>query len=358
MCTAFGIHNRVRRVRVDAASTRSGKVFPMRQLQLNAHGEPLEVIELTASADPALGDGEVLVSMEAAPINPSDFMLARGTYRVRPAFPFPLGSEGVGRVIQTGSRVDLALQGKRVLILPNNEQGTWADRVVVPVRNVVPLSNETDPTQLSMIGINGVTAYLLLNRYVPLMPGDWIGQTAGNSAMGQYIIKLAKLAGVRTLSVVRREEAARQVRRFGGDHVVLQGDNLRDDIEEALGGKRLKLVLDAVGGSPVGELASWLRPGGSVVSYGVQDGQLPAVSPYELIFRSLSLHGFSVSNWMRNAPRAEIEEIYQNLGDLVAEGALTVAVDSAYPLENFREAFARSLKSDREGKVIFKPNAQ
>src|SRR3984893_13618389 len=60
---------------------------------------------------------EVLVSMEAAPINPSDFTLVRGIYGVRPALPFSLGSEGVGRVVKTGSKVDVALQGMRVLIL-------------------------------------------------------------------------------------------------------------------------------------------------------------------------------------------------------------------------------------------------
>jgi NADPH:quinone reductase-like Zn-dependent oxidoreductase len=46
------------------------------------------------------------------------------------------------------------LQGKRVLILPTYEQGTWADEVVVPVRNIVLMSDEADPLQLSMIGIN------------------------------------------------------------------------------------------------------------------------------------------------------------------------------------------------------------
>jgi NADPH:quinone reductase-like Zn-dependent oxidoreductase len=86
-------------------------------------------------------------------------MLVRGIYHVRPAFPFSLGSEGVGRVTQTGSKVNVALQGKRVLILPTHEQGTWADQVVVPVHNVVPMSDEADPLQLSMIGINPLTAY-------------------------------------------------------------------------------------------------------------------------------------------------------------------------------------------------------
>ncbi|HEV3147719.1 MAG TPA: alcohol dehydrogenase catalytic domain-containing protein, partial [Chthoniobacterales bacterium] len=133
----------------------------LRRLQLVAHGEPSDVIELSTVSQPALGQEDVLVSMEAAPLNPSDFLLVGGIYGVRPAFPFSLGSEGVGRVTQTGSKVDTALQGKRVLILPTYEQGTWGDQVVVPVRNVVPVSDKADALQLAMIGINPATAYLL-----------------------------------------------------------------------------------------------------------------------------------------------------------------------------------------------------
>jgi phosphotransferase system HPr (HPr) family protein len=166
----------------------------LRRLQLVAHGEPSNVIELSTVSQPALGQDEVVISMDAAPLNPSDFLFIRGIYGVRPAFPSPVGAEGIGRVTKTGSKVDVALQGKRVLILPTYEQGTWADQVIAPVRNIVPVSDEADPLQLAMIGINPVTAYLLLNRYVSLTPGDWIGQTAANSAMGQYIIELAKLA--------------------------------------------------------------------------------------------------------------------------------------------------------------------
>src|ERR1700726_2669426 len=322
-----------------------------------AHGEPSDVIELNTISEPALGPEEVLISMEAAPVNPSDFLFVRGIYGIRPAFPSSVGAEGVGRVIKIGSKVDVALQGKRVLILPTYEQGTWADQVVAPVRNIVPMSDEADPLQLSMIGINPVTAYLLLNRYVSLMPGDWIGQTAANAAMGQYIIALAKLAGVKTLNVVRREEAAEQVRQWGGDRVVLQGGNLHKDIEEALDGKKLSLVLDTVGGSPVGELAKSLKPGGSVVVYGLQSGQFPTMPPAEFIYRGLSLHGFWLINWIRNAPRIEIEEIYQNLGDLVADGSLSAAVEHVYPLAQFKEAFKQSLQSNRSGKVLFRLGA-
>src|ERR1700758_222381 len=325
----------------------------MRQLQLIAHGEPSDVIEINTVSEPALGQEDVLVSMEAAPLNPSDFLFVRGTYGVRAAFPSSVGAEGVGRVAGIGSKVDPALRGKRVLILPTYEQGTWADEVVVPVRNLVPMSDEADPLQLSMIGINPATAYLLLNRYVSLMPGDWIGQTAANAAMGQYIIALAKLAGAQTLNVVRRDEAAEQVRQWGGDRVVLQGDNLQTDIEEALDGKKLSLVLDTVGGASVGELAKSLKPAASIVVYALQSGQFPAISPRDLIYRNLSLHGFWLINWIRNAPRTEIQEIYQKLGDLVAGGSLCAAVEQVYPLEQFKEAFEQSLKPNRAGKILF-----
>lgn len=326
----------------------------MRQLQLIAHGEPSDVIELNTVSEPPLGQEDVLISMEAAPLNPSDFLFVRGTYGLRPAFPSSVGAEGVGRVAKIGSKVDVALQSKRVLIIPTYEQGTWADQVVAPVRNLVPMSDDADPLQLSMIGINPLTAYLLLNRYVSLMPGDWIGQTAANAAMGQYIIALAKLAGVKTLNVVRREEAAEPVRQWGGDRVALHCGNLHKNIEEALDRKKLSLVLDTVGGAPVGELAKSLKPGGSVVVYGLQSGQFPAMPPKEFIYRGLSLHGFWLINWIRNASRTEIEETYQKLGDLVADGSLSAAVEHVYPLHQFKEAFRQSLKSNRSGKILFK----
>src|ERR1700722_575886 len=264
----------------------------MRRLQLIAHGEPSDVIELKTVSEPALGQEDLLISMEAAPLNPSDFLFVRGMYGVRPAFPSSVGAEGVGRVAKIGSKVDVALRGKRVLIIPTYEQGTWAEQVVAPVHNLVPMSDEADPLQLSMIGINPATAYLLLNRYVSLMPGDWIGQTAANAAMGQYIIALAKLAGVKTLNLVRREEAVELLWRWGGDRVVVHSDNLHKDIEEALDGKKLSLVLDTVGGTPMGELAKSLKPGGSIVVYSLQSGQFPAIPPKEFIYHGLSLHGF------------------------------------------------------------------
>jgi NADPH:quinone reductase-like Zn-dependent oxidoreductase len=104
----------------------------------------------------------------------------------------------------------------------------------------------------------------------------------------------------------------------------------------------------------VGELAKSLKTGGSIVVYAMQSGQFPAISPKDFIYRGLSLHGFWLMNWIRNAPRTEIHEVYQKLGDLVADGSLSAAVEHVYPLEQFKEAFEQSLKPNRSGKILFK----
>ena len=75
--------------------------------------------------------------------------------------------------------------------------------------------------------------------------------------------------------------------------------------------------------------------------------------PKEFIYRGLSLHGFWLINWIRNAPRTEIHEVYQKLGDLVVNGSLSAAVEHAYPLEQFKQAIKQSLQSNRSGKILF-----
>jgi mitochondrial enoyl-[acyl-carrier protein] reductase / trans-2-enoyl-CoA reductase len=78
------------------------------------------------------------------------------------------------------------------------------------------------------------------------------------------------------------------------------------------------------------------------------------VLPAEFIYNNLNLHGFWLGNWMRNAPGSEIHELYQKLADLVADGSLSAAVEQVYPLDQFKQAIDRSLKSSRNGKILFK----
>ena len=324
----------------------------MRRLQLSATGDPASVITLETVQTPRLATDELLVKMEAAAINPVDFMLVAGMYAVKPSFPFNLGTEGVGRVVDTGESAR-SLQDKRVIFLPTSEQGAWADEVVVHQRNVVVVGDEGDPLQLAMLAINPATAYLVLQQYAHLMPDDWIGQTGANSAMGQYIIQLARLAGLNTVNVVRKQAAADHVLSLGGNKAVLEGEGLSTQIADALGGRKLSLVLDAVGGAPIAELVPFLKVGGSAVGYALLSGEPPAFSP-SYLYQNLSFHGFWLMNWLRTATRDQLQETYQVLADLTARNVISAKVDATYPLDGYQEALAHAHQSGRTGKVLFR----
>jgi NADPH:quinone reductase-like Zn-dependent oxidoreductase len=326
----------------------------MPALQLTGFGEPAEVVRLVSQPALVAGSNQVVVALEAATVHPSDMHLIRGFYGVRPQLPAPLGAEGVGKVVEAGPGVDRALLGRRVAILPTYEQGTWADHALVAARDVVAVSDEGDPRQLAMIGVNPITALLLLRLFGPLSAGDWIAQTGANSAVGQYIISLAGRAGIQTLNVVRSREAAAQVSVAGGAHVVIDGDDLPAQLERVLGEQELALVLDSIGGPVVASLAHRLGYAGKVVSFGALSGQQTALDVrQDLIYRNISHHGFWTFNWLTRAPRAEIDAAYQEIVALVTAGELTADVDSAFRLEQYADALSRAEQYRRRGKVLF-----
>jgi NADPH:quinone reductase-like Zn-dependent oxidoreductase len=280
--------------------------------------------------------------------------LIRGFYGVRPKLPAPLGAEGVGRVVEVGPGADQGLAGRRVVILPTYEQGTWAEHAVVADHNVVAVSDDADALQLAMIGVNPLTALLLLRLHVHLSQGDWIAQTGANSAVGQCVIKLAKLAGVKTVNLVRRQTAAAQVAAAGGDRVVVADGDLPEQLERALEGQELALVLDSIGGPAVAELAHRLRFGGKVVSFGALGGQPTALSVrQDLIYRHISHHGFWTFNWLRQSSREDVSARYRDIAGLVTGGELTVEIDQTYRLDRYAEALNHAEQYQRPGKVLF-----
>lgn len=168
------------------------------------------------------------------------------------------------------------------------------------------------------------------------------------------MIALAKRLGLHTLNVVRPDAAADVARRAGGDLVLVDGDDLGERIAAALDGQRFALVLDAVGGSAVGELAHVLRFGGKAVSYAFVSGQPPAVSVLDTVFNEVSATGFWLINWLRNTPRAEVLDTYRELAELVAAGELVAPVEATYALTDYKQAFEHAAAGRRHGKVLFR----
>jgi mitochondrial enoyl-[acyl-carrier protein] reductase / trans-2-enoyl-CoA reductase len=327
----------------------------MHKLQITAIGEPADVLELVEFEAPAPGPGQVLVAVQAATINASDFLYISGQYFIIPQPPSDVGAEGVGRVLAVGPGEDESLVGARVLLLPTYRHGTWATHVIAHTTDVVVVPDDIDTVQLAMVGINAMTALLLLRNYGDRsMPDRWIGQTAGNSAVGEYLIKLAQRFGWKTVSVVRREAAAELVRSWGGDRVVIDDENLESNLAESLSDAELDIVVDSVGGRAARQLAHHLRFGGTLVSYAALSGQSASVSVLELIGSHVNWTGFWEINWLRRTDIEVVHSAYRELVALVADGTLSARVARTVRLDDWKDAVSLAQgDGGREGKVVF-----
>ena len=326
----------------------------MRQLQITALGEPAEVLKLVESPTPTPGPAQVLVKIRAATINASDFLYITGQYFATPQPGAVAGAEGVGEVTSVGPGVDESLLGATVVLMPTYRHGTWATHAIAETTDIVAVPADIDTLQLAMVAVNPMTALLMLRNFGdPSRPGRWIGQTAGNSAVGEYLIKLAHRFGWKTVSVVRRETAAELVRSWGADRVVIDDGYLESHLEDALGETELDLVVDSIGGAATRQLAHHLRFGGTLVTYAALSGNTDSADILDLIGRQISWTGFWEINWLRRSEPAQVQAAFRDVVELVADGTISTRIDRTMRLDDWREAIAASQNTEGRGKVIF-----
>lgn len=323
----------------------------MLKAQYNTRGpNPIEVIDAVETDTPAPGAGQVLVELLASPINPSDVFTLTGDYGILPPLPAVGGNEGVGKVIQHGEGVSEPGIGQTVL-LPVGI-GTWQTHFVLDADKLVPLPNEADPLQLAMIAINPPTASLMLSEYANLQAGDWVIQNAANSAVGNYLIQIAKSRGINTVNIVRRESAIAELESLGGDVVLVDGDDVGKRVKEATGGASIQLAIDAVGGKATNHLLDCIAHKGTLVTYGAMSGDYAKLSPGNMIFKEVTVKGFWLAKWIEHTDPQTRMAMYGELVKLIATGQLKAPVQATYSVKDIKQAMTDAVQSERTGKVL------
>jgi NADPH:quinone reductase-like Zn-dependent oxidoreductase len=317
----------------------------MRAVQLTAYGNPVEGLKYVDIPEPETpGPNQVLIGVEFSPINPSDLLLARGIYGIRPALPTVIGGEGVGRVLAVGAGVENVNVGDRVLAPVSSF--TWRERMVVPASGLFALPPGADPQQLSMLAINPPTAALLLSEYVNLKPGEWVVQNSANSSVGRWVIAFAKTRGLKTVNIVRRPELVPELQAIGGDVVVVDSPDASKEIKAAIGQAELRLALDGVSGPATGVLASTLSPHGTLVSFAAMSGAPMSISPLDVIFKPITMRGF----WLGHPESAaKVAPPIAQAAEMIASGRVHIPVAATYALSSIKEAVAHAL---RGGKIL------
>jgi NADPH:quinone reductase-like Zn-dependent oxidoreductase len=323
----------------------------MKAIQIEGFGNPADVVKVVDLPDVgAPGAGEAVIALEASPINPSDLLMISGRYGYLPPLPSVVGQEGVGRIIAVGDGVTHLKTGDRTIV--PYPAPVWAEQIRVEAKWLRPLP-DGDVDQLAMLGINPPTAYLLLTDFAKLPMESWVIQNAANSGVGRSVIPVAKLLGLKTVSVVRRDDVVDDVKAIGGDVVLVDGPDLAKRVASATGGAPISLALDGVGDMSTMNLLGCLADKAKLVAYSAMSGK-PSVSDARLlIFREMTMHGFWLGHWFKRATPQDYVQMYERLAPLVASGAIHTPVAETFTFDQASEAMKAAARY--QGKILFKP---
>ncbi|MDQ1464433.1 MAG: NADPH:quinone reductase [Actinomycetota bacterium] len=308
----------------------------VRAARLVAHGSPLEIQEIEL---PEPADGEVLVELAYAGVNPVDRYLAEG--RVAPDGPVPrtLGGEGSGWV-----------DGRPVMVsglgLGAARDGVYAESAVVPAATVVDVPDGLDLRDAATMGVLGSTAWRVV-EIGEIGPADRLLVLGASGGVGLSVISYAASKGAEIWGQTRSVDKADAIREMGAkEAVVTDAAGLADAVSDF----KPTAVIDALGGDFTAAALNALSPRGRLVLFGASAGTHAEVNLLQLYrnqLRVLSYGGLG-------STQDERREAMAKAGRAVADGRMRVHIGAELPLESVNEAFNLLTDCLVAGKVVLR----
>jgi NADPH:quinone reductase len=328
-----------------------GTKIPDQMAALRQHkaGGPLQMEKIQV---PRPGPGEVLVRMEASPVNPSDLALMAGGYMER-SYPFTPGLEGSGTVVEAGSGLLPRLRlGKRVACSPKHgSDGTWAGFMLTKATNVAPIPARISMEQGSMMLVNPMTAmaFLLMAREGKHQA---IINNAAASSLGKMLVRLTLNRGIPLINIVRSQTQAETLFKLGAVHVLnSQSPSFEEELRRLAHALNATLVLDAVTGNQSAVLLDAVPPGSTLVAYARLSGEPIKADPDALMRERKKMTGFMLSDWLEDKSLLfKLRFIGKVKKALASE--LASFINRSYPLERAEEAITYYREHMSEGKIV------
>ena len=174
--------------------------------------------------DPEPRDGEVLLRVQYAALNPADYYLAEGQYPAKPRFPHILGRDGIGVVEVVGPGIADLRPGEQRIILRGDTgvdlPGTFAGKVLVPAVRLAAKPPEWTDQEAAGASLVYLTAWQALTQFGPLPKNQTILVTGASGGVGTATVQLAKALGHRVVALSRSEQKQARLREMGADVVL------------------------------------------------------------------------------------------------------------------------------------------
>jgi NADPH:quinone reductase len=300
----------------------------MRAAIIRELGSPPELGEVP---ERARAEGEVVVDVLAAPLNPIDIAVGSGRfYGGHPPLPFVPGCEGVGRT-ESGELVWVHGAGIGV-----KRDGCLAERVAVPRKALVSVPEGVDPVLAGALGIAGLAGWLPLAWRAPVRQDETVLVLGATGTVGLVAVQAAKILGAgRVVAAGRNEEALARAKEAGADAAVQlgQGDDAQA-LRDACGGDGPNFVADPLWGEPFAAAVRAAAPGARLVNIGQSAGPDTTLASADVRGKQLEILGFSTFV----APEDVIAREYSRLVGHAIAGDVRVEVEEV-PFENIAGAW-------------------
>jgi NADPH:quinone reductase-like Zn-dependent oxidoreductase len=314
-------------------------------------------------ADPVAGAGEVVVKLKAAALNHRDQWIRHGLY-AGIKLPIILGSDGAGVVQSVGEGVDSSLIGKEVVINPSldwgederaqgknyrilglPDDGTYAELIKVPARNVLPKPEHLSWAEAAAIPLAGLTAFRAVTTRAQVKSGETVLVTGIGGGVATFAMQFCKALGARVIVTSGSDEKLAQAKQLGADG----GANYRNEswpkeVVSLSGGAGPDVVVDSAGGTTLEECVKIVKPAGRIVFFGATTGLAHNLDLRRIFFKQLNILGSTMGS----------DREFAGMLKCYNDHKLRPVVDQVFPLAETPAAHQRMEAGGQLGKIVLK----
>jgi zinc-binding alcohol dehydrogenase/oxidoreductase len=339
----------------------------MKALVITNKNKPLEVQEV---ARPVAGAGEAIVRVYAAALNHRDVWIQKGQYAGL-KYPVVPGSDGAGVVVEAGGEGDASAGvrggsdwvGKEVIINPSldwgesadyqdpasfrilglPDDGTFAEYVRVPLRNLVEKPAGLSFEEAAALPLAGVTAYRAVMTRAQVKAGEKVLITGIGGGVALFALQFALAAGAEVVVTSGSTDKLDKAMAMGAAGGANYGEPGWVDKLKSLAGA-FDVIIDGAAGDGMNDLFDLAMPGGRVVFYGATRGNPANIVARRIFWKQLNVLGSTMGS----------PADFESMVNFVGQHSIRPVVDTVFPFEKGEDAMRWMDDARQFGKIVIK----
>lgn len=320
----------------------------MKAIRVHEFGNP-EVMKLEEIEDPKPGQGEVVIKIHAAGVNPVDTYIRSGLYPFKPELPYTPGMDGGGIVESIGEGVTRFKVGDRVYIA-GTISGAYAEKSLCRESQVYLLPDKITFKQGAAIGTPYTTAYYALFNRAQVVPGETVLVHGASGGVGTAAVQLARASGMKVIGTSGTDKGRNLVIEQGAHYVFDHKEkDYMDKILSITNGKGVDVILEMLANLNLGRDLGILAQNGRVVVIGSRG--TVEIDPRNAMVRNASILGMILTS----ASEKEIFSIHSELIAGLENGSLHPVIGREYPISEAPRAHHEVIESNAYGKIVLIP---